>query len=114
VTLTVTSPTPPEPPPTGRTAEDADSVVWRQLGILDNYPSPGQLRAVRDTTATLWADDALPAGIRARAAYAHAQASQLLGERDEALRWAQRAVDAAPAEGGYRTYLRQLRGGGGP
>lgn len=114
VTLTVQGTTPPEPPPAWRTAREADSLSWRQLYLLDDDTSARARRAVGDTTEMLWADAGLPGEVRARAAYAHAQAAQLLGEMDEALRWARRAVDAAPTDENYRSYLQRLEGGGRP
>ena len=103
------------PPPTRRfTVAGADSLAWRQLFLLDDDQSASARAAVKDTTDILWRDAALPDSVRARAAYAHAQAAVLLGERDEGLRWAQRAADAAPADSLYRQYLQGLRGGGAP
>jgi hypothetical protein len=100
------------PPPTRRlTVPGADSLAWRQLFLLDDDQSASARRAVKDTTEVIWRDTSLPDSIRARAAFAHAQASVLLGEQDEGLLWAQRAVDAAPGDGNYLQYLQRLRGG---
>jgi hypothetical protein len=116
VTLEVARAAPPPDPPAedGPTRVEADSLVWRQLFLLGDYPSAATNRAVKDTTDMVWRNTSLPDDIRARAAYAYAQAAVLLGEMDTALRWAQRAVDLAPYDRNYSQYLESLRGGGAP
>jgi hypothetical protein len=111
----------PEPPPTrGLSRQAADSMAWRQLFLLDDAGDADAARAarlrraVRDTAQMLWDDEALPASVRGRAAFARAQASALLGQRDEALTWVRRAIDIDPSQPGYRRFLEDLTGGGAP
>jgi hypothetical protein len=122
VTLDVerASPQPQPQPPTRLTPKQANDRAWNQLFILDdivnNNLSAAQAtrarRAVKDTTGALWSATYLPDSIRARAAYAHAQAAVELQELDEGLDWARRATDAAPNDVNYRDFLRKLGGGG--
>jgi len=108
------------PPPPRLTPKQANDRAWNQLFILDdivnNNLSAAQAsrarRAVKDTTRVLWEATYLPDSIRARAAYAHAQAAVELQEMDEGLDWARRATDAAPNDVNYRDFLRKLGGGG--
>jgi len=108
------------PPPARLTPKQANDRAWNQLFILDdivnNNLSAAQAtrarRAVKDTTRVLWEATYLPDSIRARAAYAHAQAAVELQEMDEGLDWARRATDAAPNDANYRDFLRKLGGGG--
>jgi tetratricopeptide (TPR) repeat protein len=95
-------------------------MAWRQLFLLDDAGDADAARAarlrraVRDTAQMLWDDEALPASVRGRAAFARAQASALLGQRDEALTWVRRAIDIDPSQPGYRRFLEDLTGGGAP
>lgn len=103
-----------EPPPSrGLTVAEAEDLSWRQLELVD-HPTERARRAVQDSTGMIWRDTALPDSIRARAAFGYAQAAVLLGEREEGLRWAQRAVAAAPGAEAYRVFLEGLGGGGAP
>ncbi|MGD8319979.1 MAG: protein kinase [Gemmatimonadota bacterium] len=104
----------PTPVPARLTAEDANTRAWNQLFLLTDDPSAGARRAVKDTTEALWNATYLPDSIRARAAYAHAQAAVELHEMSEGLEWARRASTLVPGDTTYRDYLRQLQGGGGP
>jgi Protein kinase domain/Bacterial Ig-like domain (group 2) len=97
-----------------RTAAGADSLAWRQLFLLDDDKSERARRAIKDTTVMLWDAADLPDSIRARAAFAHAQAAVELRERDEGLDWARRAVRLAPADHSYRDFLAKLGGGDRP
>jgi len=122
VTLDVerAAPQPQPQPPTRLTPNQANDRAWNQLFILDdivtNNLAAAQAtrarRAVKDTTRSLWEATYLPDSIRARAAYAHAQAAVELQELDEGLDWARRATSAAPNDVNYRDYLRKLAGGG--
>jgi len=109
---TETKPQPAQP--SRLTPKEANSRVWNQLFILTDDSSARARRAVKDTTATVWDATYLPDTIRARAAYAHAQAAVELKEMSEGLEWARRASTLAPGDHTYRDYLRQLGGGGRP
>jgi hypothetical protein len=122
VTLDVerAAPQPQPQPPTRLTPKQANDQAWNQLFILDDIVTNNlgaaqatrARRAVKDTTRSLWEATYLPDSIRARAAYAHAQAAVELQELDEGLDWARRATSAAPNDVNYRDYLRKLAGGG--
>ncbi len=122
VTLDVERSSPQPQPPTRMTPKQANDRAWNQLFILDDIVTNNlgveqaarARRAVKDTTRTLWEATYLPDSIRARAAYAHAQAAVELQELDEGLEWARRATGAAPNDQNYREFLRRLGGGGAP
>ncbi len=114
VTLDVRARPGPRPEPARLSAAAANKKAWDQLFLLTDDQSEGARRAVKDTTRMLWDATYLPDSIRARAAYAYAQAAVELHEMSEGLQWARRASMLAPTEKTYRDYLRQLGGGSTP
>ncbi len=112
VTLSVESEE--RPRPARLSPKEANTRAWNQLFLLTDDSSARARRAVKDTTQALWDATYLPDSIRARAAYAHAQAAVELKQMSEGLEWARRASTLAPGDGTYRDYLRQLGGGNGP
>lgn len=103
---------PPGPSDDGLTAADAGPVLMRQFERLEGDPGPGGLRAVRDT-AELFVDMAEVAD-RDRAFAAHVMGVAWLGLRDtaRAIPHLERAVELDPDNGGYRTQLDVVTGGG--
>ncbi len=88
-----------------------DEVLDRQVNRLLDGVSGAALRAVWDTARMVWALDAASNTSRAQAAFVLAQAELVEGNPTEALTWAERAVELAPGNDGYRRLRDDLRGG---
>jgi hypothetical protein len=90
--------------------DDLSGLLDRQERLLEDM-SPEAYAAVGDTAGTVWGLRGAPDDVRARAAFYAAQAAFGGGDRSEARVWAERAVELAPANDGYRILLEQLTGG---
>lgn len=114
-------PPPPDPvtPPTTETnpvtppaltADGARAMLARQEDLLLGDFDAATLAAVADSATRVWDTAALPASVRAYAAFVLAQRFGMEDRASEALPWARRAVDLAPDDEGYRTFLELLGG----
>jgi hypothetical protein len=97
-------------PDRGRAFEDLPGLLDRQERLLEES-SPSAFAAVSDTARTVWALSEASDEVRARAAFYVAQAEFGAGNAGEARAWAERAVELAPSNDGYRILLEQLVGG---
>lgn len=105
--------TPSEPPTSGFVGEErVAEILFRQLSALsEDEVTLVRTRAARDTAMIAWGQDGLEAGNRALAAYVAASALQAMDRADDALPWAERAVELAPDNQGFRDLLELLRAG---
>ena len=107
--ITISSPTNPAwMPPAG-----ADDHLVEMLISLSGASSQ-RLEAVRDTAILYYDWEGIADVDRATAAYLTAQAFGALGDKRNALAWAQRALDLDPGNAAYRTYVTDLQGGQRP
>jgi hypothetical protein len=91
---------------------DAPAAIERQLSaVLGLGPDDRvKLRAIRDTALSAY-EQVTNDALRAKAASAAANAFYQLQQRDEALKWAQKAVDLCPSNcSGYNLLLNLLKG----
>ncbi len=105
-------PRPTSPPPTGVTAPgervrlaippgEARPLLIRQFGAQDDSDGPVSMaahRAVRDTTLAVWALPGISRADSALAAHVLGISLVALGDRDEGLRWLDRAVQVEPLQ----------------
>lgn len=91
--------------------DQAEDVVVRQLERLDADEPASNLRAGADTATLVLDWERVPRPTRALAGFALGQLREALGDTSGAIRALERAVDLAPDNQTYRTYLRTLRGG---
>ncbi len=91
----------------------ADDHLVEMLISLSGAPSQ-RLEAVRDTAILYYDWEGVADVDRAMAAYLTAQAFGALGDKRNALAWAQRALDLDPDKSVYRTYVTDLQGGQRP
>ncbi|MCH8938726.1 MAG: serine/threonine protein kinase [Gemmatimonadetes bacterium] len=89
-----------------------DHLVEMLLSLSD--ASPQRLKAVLDTAILYYDGEGIAELDRATAAFLAAQAFGALGDRRNALTWAQRALDLDPGDAVYRTYVTDLQGGQRP
>ncbi len=99
------------PPPGGR-----ESLAERET---DNPPANSGREMIsaetEDSLITIYYDSEGLADVdRAMAAYVTAQPFGALGDKRNALAWAQRALDLHPDKSVYRTYVTDLQGGQRP
>jgi hypothetical protein len=70
---------------------------------------PRALGAIRDTARAVWELSGATPAQRALAAYVVASAASESGDRAQCARWAERAVETAPANAGYLYLLTSCR-----
>lgn len=106
------APRPSAPAPTGTGAEgarvrlaippdEARPLLIRQFGAQDDSDGPVSMaahRAVRDTTLAVWALPGISRADSALAAHVLGISLVALGDRDEGLRWLDRAVQVEPLQ----------------
>jgi len=93
---------------------NAEDTLIRQLAALttaETPPTVARIAAARDTAEVAWGRTGLSDEVRALAAFVAASALQDLREPGQALSWAERAVELAPDNSGYRSLRNVLRGG---
>ena len=95
----------------GLALTEVDEVLDRQVNRLLDGASGAALQAVGDTARMVWALEAASTTSRAQAAFVLAQSELVEGNPQEALTWAERAVELAPGNDGYRRLRDDLRGG---
>jgi hypothetical protein len=102
------SETGPEAPPW------TDSYTFEVLDRINDRVSGGAgsaaLTAARDTATMIWEVEGSRPRVAAAAAFALAQVELAAGNTGAALEWAERAVDRAPDNDGYRRLRDALRG----
>lgn len=115
---TSTPPVEPDDPDPGQDGPfapaNAEDTLIRQLAALTTAESPptvARIVAARDTAEVVWGRTGLSDDLRALAAFVAASALQDLREPGQALPWAERAVELAPDNSGYRDLRDVLRGG---
>ena len=107
--ITISSPT----NPAWMSRAGADDYLVEMLISLSGASSQ-RLEAVRDTAILYYDWEGIADVDRATAAYLTAQAFGALGDKRNALAWAQRALDLDPGRAVYRTYVTDLPGGQHP